>query len=819
MPHLHKALLILLLSFLNLVTIAQEKGNTERIYGRVLDSKTNEPQEFVSVSLHVMPKDSIVAGMLTLSNGDFSFANIPFGMYMLHVRFIGYKETVQKVLVTPNSNKDLGNIALEPDATVLKEVQITADKPTMSMSIDKKVYNVDKDLSVKGGTGLDAVKNIPSVSVDADGSVTLRNNNVQVYIDGKQSQLTLQQIPADQIDRIEVITNPSAKYDAGTSGGILNVVLKRNTKPGYNGSIIAVIGTNERYTTTAMLNVKQQRFNVSGTYSFNTENNDVKGYTIRENITYSVPVKYFEQHNLTDMKRTFQMAKLSLDYYINNRNTVSFSESVLGNVYSSIDNQTTVSSAADRSIYSNGNRVNNSTNQFNNSTSQISYKKTFPKAEKEWTTDANYSYGNPSGGYLYTTNTTIFGSAASPANLQKNNVNGNNQQFILQSDFTNPINDSTKIEFGIKSTYQQNRNVNQTSFYSYTDNSYVSDTALSNDYLTKSIVNAAYINYIRRIKKITVQGGLRFEQSYYSGALLNKSNQNFGYSYPSSPSTIAKSIFPAIYISKKLNAKNELQLNFTRKINRPNFIQLLPVILFADQYNLRKGNPNLQPEFANKAELNYNYITPKFNFLTSLYGQYTENPILFVSAPSSTDPNVLLNTYKNGKGTFSYGLENIARITMLKFINVTATFTPYYSVVTYSSNNGTLLKNDAYSFISKLVVSCKLPKDFTFQANGTYEAPKPLAQGTTTNLYFFDLSLNKSIKQRLFFNLILSDVLNSKQRGNNFYTPDYNQQLMGRREARFLKLTVTWTFGKTDMVSKKKSKTKSGGDNSEMQDF
>jgi outer membrane cobalamin receptor len=810
--------LITLLFSIHLSAIAQERGNVDRIYGKVVDVKTKQPVEFVPVSLHSMLKDSMIAGVLTTDNGYFSFTNIPYGMYLLRIHFIGYKERVQKVQVSPQ-NLDLGDIKIEPDATLLNEVQISSDKPVMSMSIDKKIYNVDKDLSVKGGTGLDALKNIPSVSVDVDGSVTLRNNNVQIYVDGKQTTLTLQQIPADQIDRIEVITNPSAKFDAGTSGGILNVVMKRNVKPGYNGSIIAGIGTNERYTTTALLNLKQQRFNLSGTYSYNTENNNVKGYTLRDNISNPIPVAYFNQHNLTDLKRTMNTAKLSLDYYINNRNTISFSENYTTSLYATLDSQKFESDAADKSIYAYGTRINNSNNKFNNYTSQVSYKKTFPKAEKEWTTDANYSYGQPGGGYLYTTNNTIIGTTLPGPTLQQNNINGSNQQFIFQSDFSNPINDSTKIEVGIKSTYLQNHNMNTTSDYSYVSNNYISDTTLSNDYLTKSIVNAAYINYIKRIKKITVQGGLRFEQSYYSGSLLNKSNETFGYSYPSSSSTILKSLFPAIYLSKKINSKNEFQVNFTRKINRPNFIQLLPVIIFADQFNLRKGNPALQPEFANKAEINYNFITPNFNYLTSIYGQYVENSILYVSYPSSTNANILINTYRNGKGTFTYGWENIAKLTLLKFINVTGTFTPYYSIITYSSIDGTLLKKDGYSFISKLVVSLKLPKDFSFQANGTYEAPKPLAQGETTNLYYFDLALNKSIKQRLFLNLILSDVLNSKQRGNNFYTPDYTQQLMGRREARYLKFTVTWTFGKTDIASKKKNKTKAGGDNSEMQEF
>ncbi len=346
---------------------------------------------------------------------------------------------------------------------------------------------------------------------------------------------------------------------------------------------------------------------------------------------------------------------------------------------------------------------------------------------------------------------------------------------------------------------------------------YLYDTVFSNDYLINDLVNAAYINYTTRVKKINVQGGLRFEQSYYQGKVLNKFNQDFGYTYPSSASTILKSIFPAFYFSRKINTKNEIQLNFTRKINRPNFFQMLPIVMAADNFNYRTGNPKLQPEFINKAEINYNYIKPNINFLTSLYGQYTDNSIVYVSYPSSTNANLIINTFRNGKSSYSYGWENILRITLMKNLTITGTVTPYHIQINYTSNSGESLQASGYSVNTKLVVSYKLPKDFTIQTNGTYEAPKPLAQGKTTDLYFFDISMNKSIKQRFFLNLTLSDVLNSKQRGSNYFTPDYIQHLINRREARYLKFTVTWMFGKPDTSKKKivKPIKSSGADSSD----
>ncbi|MBS1619732.1 MAG: carboxypeptidase regulatory-like domain-containing protein, partial [Bacteroidetes bacterium] len=210
------------------------KMSIGHIYGKLIDAQ-KKPVGYAAVSLVTM-KDSLITGQLTEDNGDFSLTDLPFGAYNLKVTFIGYKDIVRKVVITPNKmEQDVGNLVMTADATKLKEVDVTATKSNMELKVDRKVFNVGSDLSVRGGTALDAMKNIPSVSTDADGNVTLRNNSPQIYVDGKPTTLTLEQIPADQIDKIEVITNPSAKFEAAASGGIINVVMKRNVKPGYNG--------------------------------------------------------------------------------------------------------------------------------------------------------------------------------------------------------------------------------------------------------------------------------------------------------------------------------------------------------------------------------------------------------------------------------------------------------------------------------------------------------------------------------------------------------------------------------------------------------
>jgi len=797
--------------------------NVGRVYGKIIDAKTKQAVEFASVALFNQ-KDSAISGSLTKQNGDFSLDKLPFGMFTLRVHFIGYKKFEQKIIINPqNVERDLGNIKIEPDVAVLNEVEVSAEKSNITMSIDRKVYNVDKDLSVTGGTGLDALKNIPSVQVDADGGVTLRNTSVQIFVDGRPTNLSLQQIPADQIERIEVITNPSVKFDANSTGGILNVVLKKNTKPGYNGMVQAGVGTNDRYNAMANLNIKENPFNVSLTYSYNTGRNANKGFTNRENISNPFPVKYFEQKNLSYMTNGMNMGRAAIDYNINNRNTITLGGTVTKGLHRTADFQEYKSLNADEDTVSFGWRLNENNSKFDNYTGQLTYRKTFPKPQKELTVDASYSRGKNNGGYVFqsfnhTPNTLELG-----PDIQKNVASGYNDLGTFQIDFSNPLNDSTKIELGVKSTYKKSRSTNVTTNLSYSLNDYIYDSLLSNDYLIDDLVNAAYINYITRVKKINIQAGLRFEQSYYKGNLLNKPDQSFYYSYPSSMSNILRSIFPGIYLSRKFGESNEMQLNFSRKINRPNFFQMMPFVMFADRYNYRIGNPALAPEFVNMAEINYNYVKKNVNYLTSVYGKYTENVITNVAYPKPNDPTILINTFMNGDNSYSYGWENTLRLTLLKKLTATANITAYYLNIKYSTAQGNTLQNNGYSWESKLTLSYKLPWDITFQANGSYDAPKPLPQGNTLEMYYFDLSLNKTYKQVITFNLSLNDVMNTKRRGSHYDTPDYIQDLSRRRESRFLKFSVTFLFGKPDASFFKRKtnngKQNRGGDGSDGMDF
>ncbi len=786
-----------------------------KVFGRVLDAKTKQPVEFASVTAMSVKNDSIISGSLVKQNGDFSLEKLPLIPLKIKISFLGYSTLEQTIgLNMQNMEMDMGNLKLELDSKVLNEVVIGEEKSTMTMSIDRKVYNVDKDISTRGGTASDIMKNIPSVSVDADGNATLRNSGTQVYVDGRPTTLTLDQIPADQVDKVEVITNASVKFDASTSGGILNIVMKKNQKPGYNGMISAGIGTNNRYNATGNINLRQGKINFSASYSYNTSRNNNNGYTYRTNLYNSAVTSYFSQNNVNIETGINHSGRLGLDINLNNRNLLTLSGNFSYRFNDSNDGQNFSNANSENRVTSNGNRNNRQINDHYNATGAAFFKHTFPKKGKELTIDASYNYSYSVRDYVFTTYNYDSSQTLFPVNpvIQRNDGFSESNQFIFQLDYVNPINENSKIETGIRSYYKPYTSANATENYIYPTDSYQKDTILSNKYYIDDIINAAYINYMGKMWwNIKYQAGLRFEQSFYKATIKDR-NQSFSYSYPSSASNIFNSIFPGIYFTKEVAKNQDIQLNFSRKLNRPNFFQLNPFIMGADNKNYRIGNPNLKPEFTNMGELNYNAYNEKFNLLSSLYFKLTENPITNYAYPSQADSLILVNTFINGKNSVSFGWDNSLKLTLIKPLDITLNGNIFYTEI--NSTDGSA-GNSGFSYTAKANITYRLPKDFSVQLNGNYEAPKITLQGATVPQYSLDVSINKSIKKKWIFTLILNDAFNTRRFGATYDTPYYTQEVSRRRETRFLRFTVTYNFGEQDASLFKKRNQKRPGEGTE----
>ncbi|MCC6181528.1 MAG: outer membrane beta-barrel protein [Bacteroidia bacterium] len=786
-----------------------------RVYGKVLDANTGKPVEYASVQVLWYSKDSLLNGGLVKENGDFAVDGLPsFGQVRVRIKFIGYKDYNQKVYIMPPDkvDQDLGNIKLQVDDKLLKEVEVTAEKSAVVLSIDKRTYNVDKDLSVKGGTAIDVMKNIPGLTVDADGNVQLRNQSPMIYVDGRPTTLTLQQIPADQIERVEIITNPSVKFDASATGGVLNVIMKRNNKPGYNGMLMAYVGTGDRYGGMGNLNIKQGKWNTSLMYSYNQSINSTTGFTKRKQLDSGATTGHYDQENNTLMKMIFNFGRLGIDYNIDNRNTISLNGMVMAGQFGTNDKQTYSADYLDLPIplYLSGSQLNQQKAAFQNYNGQLMYRRTYPKVGKEWTIDGNYNYTTSNNGYLFTTTTLLNPDTISIPNSYQKNIGGTTaNQYVLQTDFVNPLTETRKLEFGLKAFYKNSISINNTSKATGSEDNYVKDTIMSNRYSIDDMVNAAYINFSDKMFwDIGYQAGLRFEQSYYAGHITDK-NQHFSYNYPSTSNDILKSLFPAIYFSKKLKKSQEVQLNFSRKIQRPNFFQLMPFVMFADKQNYRIGNPQLKPEFKNIAEANYNKLFSKGSYLVSGYFRYEEQPITDVAYPDPdpTKNNVLVNTTINGDNAIRYGMEHTFKWTFFKKLDWTINANAYYIYL-----KGKIVptepevKAEGYAWNGKTTLSYKFPENITLQVNGNYESPKIMLLGMSNAIYSMDISLNYMYKTKWIFNATLSDVFNTRRMGTHYETPYYIQDLSRRRESRYVRFTVTYLFGKMDSSIFKRGK-------------
>ena len=730
-----------------------------KIYGKVVDSKTNKPVEMASVVLLQMNggKETLVKGVTTEANGEFSLDELPMmGSFQLAISSVGYKPYKKPVAFDMAAlmkagaamqksgggdysnmtsipagatdmlnavNKDLGNIKLETDAQTLNGVTVTANVPQFTLQGEKKIFNVDKNLTSAGGTAQDVMKNVPGVLVDGDGKATIRNSAPQLLIDGRQSPLQLDQIPADAIESVEVVTNPSAKYDAeGGAGGVLNIVLKKNRKQGYNGGIRAGVDSRGGGNLGGDFNYRTGKINVSLNAFGNLSRNRMTGTNDRTDFFQTPDVANY-QDDINETKGGFGFGRLGIDYFISNRTTLSLGYVKVHGEFHPNDNidirTDSLYSSGTQSIYSSRNTTGK--NQFDMNGVQFGIKHIFPKAGREWTFDASANMGKnkndnrySSSYYTDATRSTDFFNAG-----QRTAGDGTNSFYTIQSDFVNPMFKSDKLEMGVKATIRQVK--------SNTDN-YILDTAGNYDalpnpyskYKNLDQVYAAYASYSGNINANTsYQLGLRAEASQYEGTLEN-TGQKFSNSYP-------VSLFPSVFVSRKLKHDQQLQFSYRRGINRPNFFQQLPFTDYSDPLNIRQGNPGLKPEFTNSVELTYMKNFTRTNYvMASLYYRHSSNLITQYQtvAPNPFDSlqSTLITSYINANSSDKYGVELTAGWDLTKWWNVLANVNVYNAQLNTGIPGSTTSSNNYLSGFAKLNNNFKLPKKFSLQLSGVYQS-------------------------------------------------------------------------------------------------
>lgn len=766
-----------------------------KIYGRVLDATDKTPLEYATIMVSPGRKDTVIGGGIVKANGEFLVDKLPLTELKIRISYIGYLPYQQTLTLSMKSpDLDLGNIRLVPDTSILEEVVIEAEKSNFTMGIDRRIFNVEKDLSAKGGTAVDVMKNIPGVSVDGEGNVEVRNQSPTVFVDGRPTTMTLEQIPADQIDKIEIITNPSAKFEASARGGIVNVILKKNQKPGYNGTISAGVGTNDRYNGNMSANLKEGRWNFSASYNYNQGFNPGKGYTDRLNYTEGNISSGFTQETQQNFGRAFQFGRIGVDYQINNRSTITLAGNLNKGYFRQLETQDFILFDSASLPTSTGARYNKVNTGFSNATYQVLYRYTFPGSKQELTTDFNFNPGRSTNGSLF--RTYNFPELSVNPEMQWNAGGATTSQFTWQADYTATLRDSSKIEAGLRTNIKDNTTGQDVYFYNPAKGYFEKSMLISANYDILDQVHAAYLNYVGKIWNWGYAAGMRYEQTIFE-AQMKERDLNFSYLYPNGREDLQKALFPSLYLSRPLKHNAEFQINFSRKIRRPDHRQVMPFIMFADRQSYSIGNPALAPEFINLGELNWNKPLKKGNFFLSVFGRYNEDIITAFVYRDPADSLVLVNSFINGNNSQSIGTESSLKYTVFKPIDITLSGNVNYMSISASQGN-TNLQNSGITWNAKAMLTYRISKGLTVQVNGDYEAPRMLPQGKTIEVYAIDATLNKDFGKKFSVNASVNDVFNTRRFGGIYETEIFRQEYARRRQTRFFRINVTWKFGEVD---------------------
>ena len=789
---------------------------TINITGKVVDTETNEPLEYATLVLESVENPDIVTGGITNANGEFDVEAQP-GNYNIRVEFISYKkyELPQQNLT---KSKDLGVIRLQLDIAQLDAVEIVGEKTTVQIQLDKKVFNVGKDITSQGTDALNVLDNVPSVSIDVEGNISLRGNeNVRVLINGRPENSgmsgsdLLRQLPSDAIERVEVITNPSARYDAEGSGGILNIILKKGEDLGFNGSVQATMGYYPYAQTTANLNFKTEKFNIFSSLGYRYRSSPGGGFT---NTTYfegdsDVVSRYLEQTQDRQRRGDDYNVRVGAEYYFNDRNILlaSFSynlgdsENTTDLVYRDYNANREINSVRLRDELELEDEVEKEINlnyesRFNE---EGNHKLTFIfnyEAEEE-TEDSRYI------------NDYIVGAGIDGVDTSLNNEEQEN--ILIQADYVLPFNDNEgQFEAGYKSE------INAIGSNAQVTRNGVLQEGLSNNLEYDEAIHAFYTQYGNKFGKFTFLAGLRMEISDISiksisggGVTEDKNYTNF---------------FPTLHTGYELGENETIQLSYSRRLRRPRFWDLNPFYGYTDDTNRFSGNPNLNPMYTNAFEIGYLKNWNKFTLSSSIYYQHSTDLFQRITVDTgevfeiqsdedlNNDGQVneddveqipILNSQPINTGEEDrYGLEMTLSYNPLKWLRLSGDFNLFgfkqdgtYETYIEGALETRELNGENISYFARFNTQVTLPADIGLQARMFYRSP--FDNGFEKSKSF--LSANLGASKDLFndnatVNINISDVFNTRKRRSETFNPTFYSESEFQWRKRQINISFTYRF-------------------------
>lgn len=781
-------------------TIAQRQ-TTGSIKGIVQDAQSKQLIEFATISVHLLKDSSLITGGVTNEKGIFDLSKIPFGAYYLIIDFIGYQSSVQNVSLSAEApNSEIPPTLLSLNTATLNTAEVTAESNQMQLGIDRKIFDVEKSTLVDGGNAIDVLRNTPTLSVDMNGNISLRGSQgVSVLINGKPSGLNganreaiLKQIPASMIKSIEIITNPSAKYDPEGTTGIINIVLKKNKMQGTSANIAYTIGTMfNKHNVVAGVNYRNDKVNVFANYNFNYRGSFNSVVAHRKNIFSDGSFNFLEERAMGNHTNYSHFAKVGLDYFINKKNSISFSASVspgMGEAadsiyYTFLDEAKEVTSYSLRSIDKQDAPLSMNYN--------LNYTATFKSAQQKLEFDANYTSYNDELVNDYKqedlrvpTNTPL---------LQNNEDFRSNHVLNIQVDYTHPFKNKGKMELGAKGAYRLIDNDFLFKNYDNNQQRYETDLGLSNHFLYSEQVYAVYGTYGQKIKKFSFQAGLRLEQALTSFYLLTTNEQYSNHYF---------SFFPSAHIGYELPKTQQLQLSYSRRINRPQINALNPFGNQTDPQNIHLGNPYLKPEYINSVELTYAKYWKKGSFTSSLYYRYTSDVIRRLYYVDAQGTGFI--KYTNFNESQFFGVEMVSSIQLLKPWRINGSLN-IFQVQEDGRNISQSYEVNSWGGHINIGSSFELPLNFGAQFNLVYNIPMAMVYGDIYDMFYSTFAISKRfLDNSLTITLSIQDPFNVQRFGYDLSDSNYQIQGTHRWESRVARLSINYDFGKIDMGVKRR---------------
>ena len=792
-----------------------------QIRGLILDKNTSEAMSFVSVALIPQGETAPTMGASSDSEGKFHFKNVKFGTYTLTLSFVGYKEIRKQVeLNEKNHTISFAALYMKEDATTLNEVQVTGQRSAMKLEVDRKSFDVAGMVTSAGLSASELLEQVPSVEVDNDGNVSLRGNtSVEVWINGRSSGLTsdnqaqvLQQLPAESIERIEVIDNPSAKFSAEGSAGIINIILKKDRKAGYYGSVQVGANTRGGANTSLSLNYNSSKFDAFLNVGYRHMENSGKNESEQDNLVDGIAKSYERHYTENSQLGNNLFSRAGFTWHADEKNDLG-----LTGMFMTGKRKSSSSTPYYYGNYTEAGEILNHTRLRNNSSNnpmrfafiEFNYRHLF--SEKHFI-DFTASHMNMrmDNNNFYQDSIWYEDEAIDPhSSYQSRPMKVRNHHSDIKLQYENAINDKVKLEAGYNGSFSHESSP-QESFEA--DNWYgiglTEDKAYFNRFVYDNDIHALYASLSYKFNKLSIMAGLRGEYWRINTESLNW-QQEHGEAEKDKPfKKDYFQLFPSLFMSYQITQSQQLQLNYTRRLRRPWGGELNSFRNTSDASIISFGNPLLTPEFSNSFSLNYLKTWEQHSVLVSAYYRPTTDVIQRVNYRNTSD-NLMYRTPENVAKSTATGVEITAKNKLWKILDLTTNVNLYhYKLDAFSYNiEGQTVNGEAqdnFTWNARIMAALRLPYDISVQVTGTYNSRQVITQGHRPASYVVDMGVRKNFLNRMFtLSVNCRDLLNSRKWESYTNSDTFSRYQLNRRRSRTVNFTLTWNFG--NQSGKKKS--------------